>query len=180
MPNYKVVDAGRLDAAMTATADSIRAKTGGTSTIPWDSATGFKSAVEEIRTDGGTEDLSAELEAQDELISALEEAVAGKAAGGGTIELCKVTVEHNVVNGVSALWVIAYTTVSNGEIMSVAIEDPPAGTNTYSCIKGSIVTVFPNNDFYSTCIGSAESLIESSYGIFRITGDATISAEPMD
>ncbi len=32
------------------------------------------------------EDLSAELEAQDALISALEEAVAGKAAGGGTAE----------------------------------------------------------------------------------------------
>lgn len=82
----KVVDSAKLDAGMTATANAIRAKTGGTEKIPWDSATGFKTAVEEIQTGGGTEDLSAELEAQDALISALEEAVAGKAAGGGTVE----------------------------------------------------------------------------------------------
>lgn len=45
MPNYKVVDTGRLDAAMTATADAIREKTSGTDTIPWNAETGFAEAV---------------------------------------------------------------------------------------------------------------------------------------
>lgn len=79
----KVVDSAKLDAGMTATANAIRAKTGGSSAIPWDETTGFANAVGDISQ---AEDLSAELEAQDALISALEEAVAGKAAGGGTAE----------------------------------------------------------------------------------------------
>ena len=45
MPNYKVVDAVRLDAAMTATADAIREKTSGTDPIPWNADTGFAEAV---------------------------------------------------------------------------------------------------------------------------------------
>lgn len=52
MPNYKVVDAGRLDAAMTATADAIREKTSGTDPIPWNAETGFAEAVAGI-TGGG-------------------------------------------------------------------------------------------------------------------------------
>lgn len=49
----KIVDSAKLDAGMTATANAIRAKTGGTGAIPWDSATGFKTAVEAIQTGGG-------------------------------------------------------------------------------------------------------------------------------
>lgn len=79
----KVVDSAKLDAGMTATANAIRAKTGGTSAIPWEETTGFADAVGDISQ---AEDLSEELSAQDALISALEEAVAGKAAGGGTVE----------------------------------------------------------------------------------------------
>lgn len=52
MPKYKVVDAGRLDAAMTATADAIREKTSGTDPIPWNADTGFAEAVAGI-TSGG-------------------------------------------------------------------------------------------------------------------------------
>lgn len=52
MPNYKAVDAGRLDAAMTATADAIREKTSGTDPIPWNADTGFAEAVAGI-TGGG-------------------------------------------------------------------------------------------------------------------------------
>ncbi len=52
MPNYKAVDAERLDAAMTATADAIREKTSGTDPIPWNAETGFAEAVAGI-TSGG-------------------------------------------------------------------------------------------------------------------------------
>lgn len=54
MPYDKVIDSALLDAGMTATANAIRAKTGGSSPIAWDSANGFKAAVEEI-SEGGVE-----------------------------------------------------------------------------------------------------------------------------
>ena len=44
----KVIDSAKLNSAMTATADAIRVKTGGTETIEWDESTGFASAVETI------------------------------------------------------------------------------------------------------------------------------------
>ncbi len=48
----KVIDSAKLDSAMTATADAIRAKTGGSDTLPWDMDTGFASAVEAIEAGG--------------------------------------------------------------------------------------------------------------------------------
>lgn len=44
----KVIDSAALDAAMTYTADRIRAKTGGTDQIAWDSDKGFSNAVDAI------------------------------------------------------------------------------------------------------------------------------------
>lgn len=49
----KVIDSAQLDAGMKATADAIREKTGSTDPIVWDSANGFKTAVEGIQTGGG-------------------------------------------------------------------------------------------------------------------------------
>lgn len=55
----KVIDSAKLDSAMTATADAIRGKTGGTAQIPWNESTGFASAVEAIETgSGGGGDIS--------------------------------------------------------------------------------------------------------------------------
>lgn len=51
----KVIDSAKLDAGMTATANAIRAKTGGSSPIEWDEETGFKTAVEVISSGGGVE-----------------------------------------------------------------------------------------------------------------------------
>ncbi|MBE6626106.1 MAG: hypothetical protein E7628_02840 [Ruminococcaceae bacterium] len=44
----KIIDSAKLNSAMTATANAIRVKTGGTETIEWDESTGFASAVETI------------------------------------------------------------------------------------------------------------------------------------
>lgn len=49
----KLVDSAKLDAALTATADAIRAKTGSTEPIPWDAETGFKTTVESMEVGGG-------------------------------------------------------------------------------------------------------------------------------
>lgn len=51
----KVIDSAKLEAGMTATANSIRAKTGGSSPIEWDEETGFKTAVEVISSGDGVE-----------------------------------------------------------------------------------------------------------------------------
>ena len=45
MSDFKIINAAQLDAAMAATADAIRAKTGDAGDIPWDDANGFSDAV---------------------------------------------------------------------------------------------------------------------------------------
>ena len=49
----KAVDSAALDAGMTATANAIRAKSGGSASIAWDAAKGFADAVAVIQTGGG-------------------------------------------------------------------------------------------------------------------------------
>ena len=49
----KVIDSAQLDAAMSYTADRIRAKTGDTDQMAWDSAKGFGDAVDAISSGGG-------------------------------------------------------------------------------------------------------------------------------
>lgn len=48
MATYKLVDSDKLDAAMTATADAIRAKTGSTDPIAWDAEKGMSEAVDPV------------------------------------------------------------------------------------------------------------------------------------
>lgn len=45
----KIIDSSKLDAAMTASADAIRVKTGGTAKIAWDESNGFSSAISQIK-----------------------------------------------------------------------------------------------------------------------------------
>lgn len=54
----KAVDSAALDAGMTATANAIRAKSGGSASIAWDAAKGFADAVAAIPTGGGGVTLS--------------------------------------------------------------------------------------------------------------------------
>lgn len=44
----KVIDSAQLDAAMKATADAIRGKTGNTAQIPWNDSTGFATDIDGI------------------------------------------------------------------------------------------------------------------------------------
>ena len=48
----RVVDSAKLNGALTATADAIREKTGGSDLISWDEIKGFADAVREIATGG--------------------------------------------------------------------------------------------------------------------------------
>ena len=49
----KVIDSVKLDSAMTYTANSIRAKTGGTEPIAWDESKGFGVAIDTMTASGG-------------------------------------------------------------------------------------------------------------------------------
>ena len=46
----KVIDSAKLESAITATADAIRAKTGSAEKIPWDESQGMAGAVRDIAT----------------------------------------------------------------------------------------------------------------------------------
>lgn len=48
----KLVDSTQLNGALTATANAIRAKTGDSGTITWNSSTGFANAISDIQTGG--------------------------------------------------------------------------------------------------------------------------------
>lgn len=54
----KVVDSSKLDAALTATANAIRAKSGGTGKITWNESNGFAGDVNALPEDGGGVDVS--------------------------------------------------------------------------------------------------------------------------
>jgi|GEM_PF-1978891 len=83
MPYDKIVDSAKLDAEMKATANAIRAKTGGTSGLPWRDSVGFADAVRAISQ---AEDLDAELDAQESKLTELLATLEGKAAGGGAAD----------------------------------------------------------------------------------------------
>lgn len=53
MPNYKMVNADRLDGAMLETAKAIREKGGTEELIAWNKSTGYKEAIEAIKAGGG-------------------------------------------------------------------------------------------------------------------------------
>lgn len=55
----KLVDSTQLDGAMTATANAIRGKTGGSSQIAWDASTGFANEVSGISTGTDVSDTTA-------------------------------------------------------------------------------------------------------------------------
>ena len=76
----KVIDSAKLDGAMSATADAIRGKTGGTAQIAWNESTGFASAVDAIEATEA-ENLTDVLDEQEALIATLQDALRKKTAG---------------------------------------------------------------------------------------------------
>ena len=50
MPYDKIIDSAKLDGALSATANAIRAKNGDNAKIPWDTSTGFASAISAIES----------------------------------------------------------------------------------------------------------------------------------
>lgn len=56
----KVVDSAQLDGALTATADAIRGKTGGTAQIAWDASNGFAAAIAAIAAGGNSSGIGVE------------------------------------------------------------------------------------------------------------------------
>jgi archaellum component FlaF (FlaF/FlaG flagellin family) len=88
------------------------------------------------------EDLSTELQAQNELISTLEETVANKAAGGSGIDTCTLTV--NVTdNGMSAINKLVLNKVVDGKIILSEGEHPGMGeSKTFTVPCNSLVFMY--------------------------------------
>lgn len=80
----KIVDSAKLDTAMTATANAIRGKTGGTDQIAWDETTGFASAVSGIEATEA-ENLTDVLDSQEAKLNELLDILDSKASGGGAV-----------------------------------------------------------------------------------------------
>ena len=91
----KIVDSAKLDAGMTATANAIRAKTGGSGAIPWDSDMGFKAAVETIQTGGGIDTCTLTVSITDNEMSAIDKLVLTKVVDG------KIVLSEDELTGMS-------------------------------------------------------------------------------
>ena len=78
----KIVDSTKLDGAISATANAIRAKTGKSSQLTWDETTGFADNVNDITTTT-SENLTDVLNTQETKLNELLDILDGKAVGGG-------------------------------------------------------------------------------------------------
>ena len=129
------------------------------------------------QTEKVTEDLSAELAAQDELIADIKTAVAGKAAGGSGIETCNFTIHRNSMSLTQQC--IPYID-SNGKLDAItgayALED--TGDISFNVPKNAIimlnVDVTETATFEDITDYMNMSWINGVY-FYKITGDTEIT-----
>lgn len=140
------------DTTLTDIADAIRSKTKETGEIKVNEMAGKIGGIS-----GSSEDLTAVLDAQQQLISELRTELEGKTSGGGaSVETCTVNVNYD-----KYVRKICYTRFTNGIIEAVAINSLESGT-TYTLnnvVCGSAVTVYTNNSMIEAAIQILPSTI---------------------
>lgn len=110
----KVIDSVKFEAALTSTADAIRAKTGNTAPIPWNQKTGFANAINDIGGEDGDVDdgtaanvaLAAMIENDEafEVVDKNAKVIGQYAFHGKKITLCDVYASDIKANAFSTAW----------------------------------------------------------------------------
>ena len=142
-----VVDKTKLEAAITATADAIRAKTGGTGLITWDTSKGFADAVDGLTAGGGG------------------------GGSGGDVETCTVvlTSQHGYIEAYCATILedgeVSATSMLQTEALSVTLENVLCNSAVYLRIGAPIL--------FGSSLTNAELLFQSTGDCaFKVTAKA--------
>ena len=135
----------------------------------------LEEAINALPDIGTSENLTAVLDAQEQLISELEVELEGKAAGGGaSVETC--TVQWNT-NGFQEF--VHYHTLVNGEVVSNDFNYANANKTLENVIKGSVIVVIWNLMPNMWTIEGAERTDYDNHNgywsTFKIVSDATIT-----
>lgn len=141
-----------------------------------------KDVAASLPESGSSEDLSAELTEQanliaqqQTLISNLETALDNKAgsSGGGSVETCTVTVNNTIRFGQRAY--VSYT--NNNCIPCIDEIVEPRATVTLDVCKNTIMIITDNTNVVSASGGYTYYASADNYSIFFITGDAEFIIE---
>ena len=178
----------RIIAAVTKAHQAVEVM-GGSTTAPYL----IENLEEAVKSIPKGEDLSAELEAQDALISALEDAVAGKAAGGGTAEppnIQPLTVTENGtytasgdVDGYSPIEVNVPTTGSAIETcdLTISLENAPSAYILYIFFESNENGILKTTVNYGAIYNGNSTIVRAAVGtpvnIHYFGGSNLISAD---
>lgn len=135
----KVIDSTKLEAGMTATANAIRAKTGGTSPIAWDDETGFKTAVEVISNGGGVELPELNEPAEPEEVFLGREYI----DSDGQKKTGEFTIDDELIE--QDLLIFQIQTALNNKVSSGSTK--PEQEKTVNIIKNGIVEIVPDDGY---------------------------------
>lgn len=158
----KVIDSTQLDAAMSYTADRIRAKTGGTDQMAWDSTKGFGDAVDAISSGGGAD-------------HSVEDAIITRSISGAYSNDRITTVEVCAFLGCQALTAIDLPNVT--QIKRNAFET----CSSLQTINLPKVTTFDRDVFYNSGIQQADFPLVTTMesGCFRMATKLTSANLPL-
>lgn len=124
----KVVDSALLDAAMAATAESIRSKGGTAEKIAWDSASGFAKAVEALPSGGSSSvgNVQVTLSVSEGVNNTISDVYASEVLDNGTIKTSTITgdpastVFLEIASG--SCFIVAFTSNYINELQTDGIE----------------------------------------------------------
>lgn len=165
MPDYKIVDAEKLDADLKYVADKIRAKSGTTEEM--DFPLGYGEVVDSISKG---ENLDTELSEQESLIAELE-AVLDSKANGESVNLGTCTV--NVMPAASTNHYICRETVATDGTISYAI------SKSYTSSKIS-VKARCNSVFYVVVSNATSAEVTGAELLKFISGQGVVIKTPSD